>query len=77
MLQWIFIVASFLGSLSFYHLMVPRPGGCSFYFLSVLWLFISTFWESKKDPKSWAKEQIDRHCCCCQPFSNSTAGQHY
>lgn len=36
MLQWIFTVVSFLASLSFYHLMVPRPGGCSFYFVSCM-----------------------------------------
>lgn len=30
----------FLGSLSFYHLTVPKPGGCSFYCMYLLWLFM-------------------------------------
>lgn len=40
MLQWIFTLVSFLASLSFYHLMVPRPGVCSFYFVSSMVLYL-------------------------------------
>lgn len=74
-ISFLMLPQSFLGSLSFYHLIAPKPGGCSFYSMYLLWFFISTFWEKKKGSNLWASEQIDRHCCSCQPFSNSMAGQ--
>lgn len=60
MLQWMITAVSFLKSLYFYYLMVPRSGGCSFYFMSVLGLFIPTFSKKKKktpNPEKWTDWQ--------------------